>query len=38
MIVPVVKTKYPKVLNDFRPVALTYLGKVPIKGFEKLVK
>ena len=34
-IVPVAKTKSPKVLNDFRPIALTSLV---MKVFEKLVK
>ena len=34
-IIPVAKTKSPKVLNDFRPVALTSLV---MKTFEKIVK
>lgn len=34
-IVPVAKTKHPKVLNDFRPVALTSLV---MKSFERLMK
>ena len=34
-IIPVAKTKHPKELNDFRPVALTSLV---MKTFEKIVK
>ncbi len=35
VIVPVPKTKHPKSLNDFRPIALTSLA---MKAFEKIIK
>lgn len=35
IVVPVVKTRSPQVINDFRPVALTSLV---MKCFEKVVK